>query len=59
VDHDLRPVVPSDRDDCEQVPSTLGIEVQHLAVVLLPDRERVLDGVDGVVSATPCLRAER
>jgi hypothetical protein len=53
VDHDLRPVVTGDCDDLEQVRGAIRAEVEHLAVVLLADRESVFDGVQDVLILDP------
>jgi hypothetical protein len=42
----------------EQVPGAVCTEVETFPVVVLGCDERVLDRVDGVSSAMPCLRAE-
>jgi hypothetical protein len=49
ISDDLRPVDPGDRDDLEQGAGAIGTEVPGLAIVLFPDRERVVNRVDDVV----------
>jgi len=55
VDHDLRPVLATDRNDLQKIPRSVGSEVENLPLFVLTGGQRVLDGMSYVeiIDAVP------
>jgi hypothetical protein len=60
VDHDLGFVFSGHGDDLQEVPGSIGTEVEHLAVVLLGHNDGMIDRMPNVVviDAVPVRRPE-